>query len=283
MTENKGKKLPGNKLNSLLYWLLDIYEDNPIDTDSKPEMITHGDVDLVDIDQDVCRHGRQKVINYIYERFGREKVKQIGVYQLAKTRAIIQDVAGALGVPAKDTFGMTKTIMAGDDTEKKTFDELANDFDKLKQYFKQYPKVKYYAEKIRGMLRNYGTHPAGVIISSENLDENIALNKIGDGISSAWEEGTGTYGLKHMGYVKFDILGLKNVSIVGATMDLVNERHGLNMKLGEIHLMMNTHLRRYSTHQTPIQSFNLNQVLQRVYLRMLRRIQLPNYQLYLHY
>ena len=236
ITENKGKKLPGNKQNSLLYWLLDIYEENPIETNKRPEIITDGDVDLVDIDQDVCRHGRQKVINYIYERFGREKVKQIGVYQLAKTRAIIQDVAGALGVPAKDTFGMTKTIMAGESTEKKTFDELANDFDKLKQYFTKYPKVKFYAEKIRGMLRNYGTHPAGVIISSENLDENIALNKIGDGISSAWEEGTGTYGLKHMGYVKFDILGLKNVSIVGATMDLVNKRHGLNLKLGDIPL-----------------------------------------------
>ena len=236
ITDNKGKKLPGNKQNSLLYWLLDIYEDNPIDTGKKPEMITDGDVDLVDIDQDVCRHGRQKVINYIYERFGKEKVKQIGVYQLAKTRAVIQDVAGALGVPAKDTFGMTKTIQAGDATEKKTFDELAEDFDKLKQYFKKYPKVKFYAEKIRGMLRNYGTHPAGVIISSENLDENIALNKIGDGISSAWEEGTGTYGLKHMGYVKFDILGLKNVSIVGATLDLVNKRHGLNWKLSDIPL-----------------------------------------------
>ena len=86
------------------------------------------------------------------------------------------------------------------------------------------------------MLRNYGTHPAGVIISSENLDENIALNKIGDGISSAWEEGTGTYGLKHMGHVKFDILGLKNVSIVGATLDLVNKRHGLDWKLSDIPL-----------------------------------------------
>ena len=131
ITNNKGKKLPGNKVNSLLYWLLDIYAENPIETNKKPEIITDGEVDLVDIDQDVCRHGRQKVINYIYDRFGKEKVKQIGVYQLAKTRAVIQDVAGALGVPAKDTFGMTKTIQAGDATENKTFDELANDFDKL--------------------------------------------------------------------------------------------------------------------------------------------------------
>jgi DNA polymerase-3 subunit alpha len=236
ITDNRGKKLEGNKFNSILYWLLDIYSDNPIELDKKPELVTDGEVDLVDIDQDVCRHGRQKVIDYIYNRFDKEKVKQIGVYQLAKTRAIIQDVAGALGVPARETFGMTKSLAASDETEKLTFDELSNDFSKLKEYLDKYPEVKKYAEKIRGMLRNYGTHPAGIIISSENLDENIALNRVAKNISSAWEEGTGTYGLKHMGYVKFDILGLKNVTIIGQALDLINKRHGLDWKLSDIPL-----------------------------------------------
>lgn len=236
MKENRGKKFDNNKFNSLLYFLLDIYTEDPVKNNKELEIIADGDVDLVDIDQDVCRLGRDKIIEYIYSKFGEDKVKQIVVYQLAKTRAVIQDVAGVLGVLPSETFAMTKSLSASDDFENKTIDELKNDFSKLNDYMKKYPEVDKYCQIIRGMLRNYGKHPAGIVISSENLDDNIGLLRVNDTIITSWEEGTGTYGLKHMGYVKFDILGLLNVTISNAALLLINSRHNLNMQYSDIPL-----------------------------------------------
>lgn len=217
---------PVENNNLLIFYLLGLSDFDPIHI--QPEIIIDGQIDLVDVDEDFQHNRRDDVIKFIKERFGEDKVKQIIVYQMAKTRAIIQDVAGALEIPPQQTFAVTKQIASNAALQDKSLEQLQNLFPTFKSYLNKYPKVRYFASKMRGMVRNFGCHACGIIISSVNLNEYIPLLKVGDNIITSWQQGTGSYGLKHVGLVKFDILGLSNVTILKYALDNINKRRGTN-------------------------------------------------------
>ena len=242
----QNKKVENNNL--LIFYLLGLSQIDPIQI--QLQTIVDGDLDLVDIDEDFQHNRRDDVIKFIKEKFGEENVKQIIVYQTAKIKAIIQDVAGVLGIPAQETFAVTKQITSNTDLQDKSIEQLQQLFPSFKNYLNKYPKVKFFASKMRGMIRNFGCHACGIIISSVNLNQYIPLQRVGDNIITSWEQGTGSYGLKHVGLVKFDILGLSAVTILKSALDNINKRNKTNYTIKNIPINDKTTLQLFKNGNT---------------------------------
>ena len=202
-----------------------------------------------DIDCDFDPNIREKVKLGIVSKFGSDHVCSIGTYQTYRTRAVILDVAGALGEDKHEAMEVTKKIdpmesFEDDEGEEKKvdkipFDELCEHYPELKTYFDNHPAVRHHAEILRNQVKNMGTHAGGVIISDLPLNDKIPVlyDKPGSDerkVISAWAEAGGNEELSSVGLVKFDILGLNNLPIIKDCIALVEKTKGIKIRRKDI-------------------------------------------------
>jgi len=195
--------------------------------------------DPPDIDNDFDPRYREAIKRHIVELFGEERVCSIGSYQTYRTSSVIADVARTLGLDLYEAREVTKKIQplqAFEDEEGQehkvddmSFDDLFEHYPDLKDYFDKHPEVRRHAEILRNQVKNMGTHAGGVIISNLNLQGRIPVlydkpGKEDRKVISAWAEAPGkNEDLSAVGLVKFDILGLKNLSVVADCVKLVEQ------------------------------------------------------------
>ena len=204
----------GSAAGSMVNYLLDISGVDPIPTNLLFERFLSDDrKDLVDIDSDFSSDIRDNVIDYAGERFGHNHVMHIGTYSFLKTKVCIQDIGRFLGIDPKISFGITKK-MGLDLDEELTYEQLREEFPGFKSVTNQYPEFEFYFKKMKGLVRHGSKHAAGFLIMSEDLYNTIPVIKVGDVICSGWQEGSDFHELSHLGYYKFDILGLNNLKII---------------------------------------------------------------------
>jgi len=237
----------GSAAGSLVSYCLGITDIDPLEHGLLFERFIDEDrADPPDIDNDFDPRHREAIKKHIVELFGEDNVCSIGTYQTYKTRAVILDVARTLGYDVYEANEVTKKIdplQAFEDEEGQeqkvddiSFDELTEHYPDLKAYFEKYPDVRHHAEVLRNQIKNMGTHAGGVIISDKSLKGRIPVlydkpaEKIKRKIVSAWAEGgsgsTKNEELTAVGLVKFDILGLKNLPVVGDCVRLIEETTG---------------------------------------------------------
>ena len=238
----------GSASGCLISWCLGLTDCDPIEHGLLFErFLDEGRPDPPDIDTDFHPAIRQKVKDKIVDMFGVEKTCSIGTYQTYKTKAVIIDVARALGYDVVEANQVTKEMdslksFESDDGEeeivdKMEFDELCNHYPQLDEYFEKYPDVKIHASVIRNQVKNMGKHAGGVIISDMNLAGQIPVQSDKDGsIISSWAESGNTAELSEVGLVKYDILGLNNLPIIADCVRLVKENKGIEIKRSEIPL-----------------------------------------------
>ena len=211
-----GAKIPSNKSGSVILFLCGASSVDPLRGGISPSIKKYGKADPPDIDIDLHPEVRDPIKAFLTERFGSEHVCSVGTVGTYKTKNVILDVARALGVDLSETMSVTKNLDAsigeGDDEtklDKAGFDEICLLQPALAEYFDKYPDVRVHAEVLRNQAKNYGTHAGGVIISNNNLVDNIPvfLDKSGR-VVSAWAESGDKSELSSVGYIKFDILGL---------------------------------------------------------------------------
>lgn len=237
----------GSAAGSLVSWCLGLTDCDPIEHGLLFErFIDAGRTeDPPDIDTDFHPAIRQRVKDRIVEMFGESKTCSIGTYSTYKTRAVILDVARALGYDVGEANAVTKTIDSlkkfetaeGDEeiVDKMSFDELCEHYPELKDYFERYPDVYTHAEILRNQVRNMGKHAGGVIISDIDLTDKIPVQSDGAGGSiSSWAESGDAAELSAVGFVKYDILGLNNLPVISDCVKLVKENRGIEIKRSEI-------------------------------------------------
>lgn len=193
-----------------------------------PERVSPPDIDI-----DFSDEERDKVIEYIVNKFGREKVAQIATFQTLKPRQAIRDVGRVLDIPLNDVDLLAKKVPEGPNV---SFDDVLKN-DEFRGFVNADPireEIVNYAIKIEGLLRQDSTHAAGVVIAPDNLTEfvPIAVPKEKD------ENGALNYmtqypmeSLEKIGLLKFDILGLRNLSVIKKTIRMINENTGDEIKL----------------------------------------------------
>jgi len=174
---------------------------------------------MPDIDVDFCINGRERVFRYVVDKYGGgERVAQIITFGKLKTRAVIRDVGRALDIPLHEVDSIAKMVP---DVLNISLDEALRQEPRLKELTKQKPEVAeliQISRVLEGLPRHASTHAAGVVIGDKPLVDYLPLYK------GKKDEIVTQFDMKiveKIGLVKFDFLGLRNLTVIANTLNLI--------------------------------------------------------------
>lgn len=192
---------------------------------------------LPDIDVDFADNRRDEVIAYVREKYGRARVAQIGTFGTMMARAAVRDVARVLGWPYTRADKLAKMIPIGAQGFHMSLETAMKINKELGSLYQQDSEVKELfdlAQKVEGNARHVSVHAAGVVIAPEDLTHFTPLQKetSGEKIITQYD----MHDVEEAGLVKMDFLGIRNLSILGHAVDIVEHSSGKKIKLEEIPL-----------------------------------------------
>jgi len=180
---------------------------------------------MPDIDTDFCIERRDEVIEYVTRKYGKDRVAQIITFNRLTSKAVLKDVARVLNIPYKEADQMAKLIpvVRGKPTKLSVMISDQTPAPEFKEAYEKNPHVQHWidmAMRIEGTNKTFGVHAAGVVISAEPLDEIVPLQVNNDGavITQYFMED-----LESLGLLKMDFLGLKNLTTIQKTVDLIQQ------------------------------------------------------------
>jgi len=185
-----------------------------------------------DIDVDFMDNRRDEVIAYVTRKYGADRVAQIATFNTMLARAAVRDVARVLGMPYGEADRVAKVIPFGVDLR-----EARRMVAELRE-MEQEPHVQRLldlAEKVEGLVRSTGTHAAGVVITREPLTNLVPLER-SKGKAEALQSQFEDKSLDKLGVLKFDFLGLGNLTILHEAMRLIKETRGIEIDRSRIPL-----------------------------------------------
>jgi DNA polymerase-3 subunit alpha len=213
---------------------------------------------MPDIDTDFDDEGRQKVIDYVVDKYGKEQVAQIVTYGTMAAKSSIKDVARVMDLPLSESNLLAKLVPDKPGTElnrclhapltvKEGEKSLAEregyqpeDIDNVKKLREIYKgndlraAVLHEAERLEGSIRNTGIHAAGIIIAPSDLTEIMPVATAKD--SNLWVTQIEGSVIEEAGVLKMDFLGLKTLSILKTALELIKQNHGVIIDLDLIPL-----------------------------------------------
>ncbi|HEY9765459.1 MAG TPA: DNA polymerase III subunit alpha, partial [Chroococcales cyanobacterium] len=181
-------------------------------------------VSMPDVDIDFCIDRRGDVIKYVAERYGADRVSQIGTFGTMGAKMAIKDVGRVLGFLPAETNRLNKMVP---DQLHITLDEATAPGTELGEEIKKDPRLGELielAKKLEGMVRNSSIHAAGVLIARDPIDDLVPLQRNGDdGACSQYEQ---KY-LEQLGLLKMDFLGLRNLTMIDKALVHIKKNHGV--------------------------------------------------------
>ncbi len=190
-------------------------------------------ITMPDIDIDFCINGRDDVINYVAEKYGRENVSQIITFGTMKARGVIRDVGRVLNIPYGDVDKIAKMVPEGPGVKLDRAIEEEPELKKLENEDTNGKKLLKIARSLEGLARHASTHASGVVISDKPLMEYLPLYKgTNDEIMTQFTMDQ----IEKIGLIKFDFLGLKTLTVIKQTLKLVEESSGQKMDIEKIPL-----------------------------------------------
>ncbi len=190
-------------------------------------------ISMPDIDIDFCDDKRDRILNYVFEKYGQERVAQIITFGTMAARAAVRDVGRALAIPYADVDKIAKMIPV---EVKMTISRALEQSRELQALYKedeQYRRLLDISMAVEGMPRHASTHAAGVVIAKEPLVNYVPLYKMADSaVVTQFPMGT----LEDLGLLKMDFLGLKTLTIIGEALQNIEKRHGVRINIEDITL-----------------------------------------------
>src|SRR5215203_986481 len=211
---------------------------------------------MPDIDTDFDDEGRQKVIDYVIKKYGKNQVAQIVTYGTMAAKMSIKDVARVMDLPLPDSNALAKLVpekpgtklyrclhapITGKEADKPLDDEYGSeDIENAKRLREIYNSkgiqsdVLHIAERLEGSVRNTGIHAAGIIIAPRDLTELIPVfaSKETDLCITQIEGSI----IEDSGVIKMDFLGLKTLSIIRDALKIIKEKHSIGIDIDAIPL-----------------------------------------------
>ena len=190
-------------------------------------------VSMPDFDVDFCQENRQRVIDYVTEKYGEDSVSQIITYGRLQTRAAIRDVGRVLGMTFGEVDVVSKLIP---DRLGITLQEAIDEESRIRDMMEGDPKIGTLMElalKVEGLVRHAGIHAAGVVIADGHIMDHAPVYRGADG------ENVVQYDMKHaekVGLIKFDFLGLKTLTHINNTIQLIERNCGVKLEAPKISL-----------------------------------------------
>jgi len=225
----------GSAAGSLVSYCLGITNLDPIKHGLIFERFLNIDrVSMPDIDCDFSVEGREKVIRYVSEKYGSDRVAQIITFTTMASKAAIRDVGRVLEVPLRDTDRLAKLVPVWQGRSK-TLDDTIKEVPEFREAYESSEEQKRLidvARSLEGVSRNVSTHAAGVVIAPEPLVRYTPL-QFGPGRESVVTQ----YDMKavgDIGLLKIDFLGLQNLDIIATCLGLIRKRQGIEIDLEKI-------------------------------------------------
>jgi DNA polymerase-3 subunit alpha len=230
----------GSVAGSLTTYVLGITNVNPLEYKLPFERFLNPErPSAPDIDMDYADNRRDEIIEYAKEKYGADKVAQIGTFGTMMARAAVRDVARALGHSYSTGDRIAKLIPMGSQGFPMTITkalEIEPDLAELYAKDAESREVIDLAKQIEGRVRHLGVHAAGVVISPLPLDQFVPVQpdpKTGKLITQYEMKSVGEDGV---GLLKFDFLGIKNLAILADAVKRVEKIHGVKIDIEAIPL-----------------------------------------------
>ncbi|RFZ95355.1 DNA polymerase III subunit alpha [Mucilaginibacter conchicola] len=189
---------------------------------------------MPDIDTDFDDSGRQRVIDYVVDKYGKNQVAQIITYGSMAARTSIQDVGRVLDMPLSDVTAIKKLVPETLGINLKTAIEQVPELQEIYKSQDLKGMVLREAEKLEGSVRNTGVHAAGIIIAPYDLTEivPVATAKDSDLLVTQYDGRV----IEDAGVIKMDFLGLKTLTIIKDALRLIKQNHGRDIDIDYIPL-----------------------------------------------
>ncbi|MDL2306790.1 DNA polymerase III subunit alpha [Desulfovibrio sp. OttesenSCG-928-C06] len=209
----------GSAAGSLISWALRITNLDPIPYNLLFERFLNPErVSLPDIDVDFCERKRHEVIQYVSDKYGADSVAQITTFGTMKAKAVVRDVGRALGMSFPETNRIAKLIP---EDLKMTIEKALKAEPELEALYVSDPKITKLidiSKRLEGLSRHASTHAAGVVISDKPMVEYLPLYRgKRQEVVTQFDKNI----VEEVGLVKFDFLGLKTMTLIQDTLDLI--------------------------------------------------------------
>lgn len=233
----------GSGVGSIIAYLIGITDVDPIKYGLFFERFLNPErVSAPDFDVDFEDSRRSEVFEYVKEKYGTDRVVKIITFGTMAAKNAIKDVGRVLKVPYSELDQVTKAIpntvkrpniiakVFGINHKEGTPDESVPELVEMYNNSDDIKKVVDIAYKLEDSPRQTGIHACGVIIGGDILDKHIPLAKNGDILTSQYVGGE----LEHLGLLKMDFLGLRNLSDIKGAIDLIKANHGVQVNFDEM-------------------------------------------------
>ena len=212
----------GSGAGSLVAYALTITDLDPLRYSLLFERFLNPDrVSMPDFDIDFCMDRREEVIQYVQEKYGRDKVGQIITFGALLSKAAVRDIGRVLQMPYGQVDRLSKMIPV-EGVKPVTIEKALANEPRLREEAKNeevVDRLLTYGQQVEGLLRNASTHAAGVVIGDRPLDHLVPLYQ--DPRSDMPATQFNMKWVEQAGLVKFDFLGLKTLTVIQNAVDLI--------------------------------------------------------------
>ena len=222
----------GSAAGSIVAYCLEITDIDPIRYQLIFERFLNPErVSMPDIDVDFCYERRQEVIDYVYDKYGKDKVVQIVTFGTMAARMAVRDVGRVLNIPYNQVDRVAKMIPMelGITIEK----ALSSNPD-LRKACEEDQTVKYLVDmsmRLEGLPRHTSIHAAGVVIGSRALDEFVPLSRGADNVITTQFTMTT---IEELGLLKMDFLGLRTLTVIQDAVRMIRRKIGEDFDINQI-------------------------------------------------
>jgi DNA polymerase-3 subunit alpha len=228
----------GSAAGSIVSYCLQITDVDPIAYDLLFERFLNAErISMPDIDIDFSVKGRDRVIQYVADKYGRESVAQIITFGRMFPRAATRDAARVLGFDYGAGDRLAKLIPEPIMGRSKSFDEYLSEEEELRRVYDTDPEARQIidvAKGLEGIVRNSSIHAAAVVIADRPLTDIVPL-QLAEDRSASGADGERSYRtvtqypmkpIEEIGLLKMDFLGLRNLDVIEAALDIIEQSTG---------------------------------------------------------
>jgi DNA polymerase-3 subunit alpha len=224
----------GSAAGSLVSYCLKITNIDPIKYSLLFERFLNPErISMPDIDIDFSDRGRDKIIEYVVQKYGKENVCQIITFGTMAARGVVRDVGRVLGMPYSEVDKIAKMIPFAVDM---TLEKALNQTPELKSLYEKDLRIKKLIDlssTLEGLARHASTHAAGVVIAPKALTEYVPLFKgTGDEITTQFDMKM----VEEIGLLKMDFLGLRTLTVIQDCLEMIKQNHGKEIDIDNIDL-----------------------------------------------
>jgi DNA polymerase-3 subunit alpha len=227
----------GSGAGSVVAWALTITDLDPLRFGLLFERFLNPErVSMPDFDVDFCQEFREKTIEYVQEKYGKDKVAQIITFGKLQAKAVVRDVGRVLQMPYSQVDRISKMVPAppGKQVSLKDAIDLTKELRDERDNDENVARMLDIGMKLEGLYRHASTHAAGLVIGDRHLPELVPLYKDPNSdmpvtqFDMKWVETTGL--------IKFDFLGLKTLTVLAKAVENIKKVHGVEIDISKISL-----------------------------------------------